>query len=420
MGCNQGGNMKTGKMSQRKRKGLGGSSIRRGAEFRPFKRMDLYLKVYVLCLFGVALMYCATILKADQGGANGPFGRQFGGGGNEFVEPDTGVSVDYFSLPAHPGMGGVQDYAFPGDYYPHIFMTQIFKKHLAAIPLAELASQTAVNPNLRLLADDLARNQRQESEEILEWMERNHVDYTAPPMPARFPLPSEFRVASEIHGAAFDRYFIDQMMTHLQEEIQMALQVPNRTTDLDVVGLSRAVIARNAAKIEQMESLLASTPGLTPVGKDIVRRHYEQPQELSTYSNEEVVDDIPPVLHDRATELIPGAVNMGAVNVGRNMADTEAVITPQFQSLSEQDRILVQRINTELAKDKTLSLAARNIHVHSDHGFVTLRGLVNTEDERDKIYGHVARVYGVRSIDDRIQTLYEGSNEPPGGYGFPF
>lgn len=73
-------------------------------------------------------------------------------------------------------------------------------------------------------------------------------------------------------------------------------------------------------------------------------------------------------------------------NTGRNVRDRGgATLTPGDQSESEADRTLTQQIRKAVVADDSLSTMAKNIKIITVDGIVTLRGPVQSPQEREAI-----------------------------------
>ncbi len=72
-------------------------------------------------------------------------------------------------------------------------------------------------------------------------------------------------------------------------------------------------------------------------------------------------------------------------NTERNVRDRSgATLTPGDQSETEADRTLTQRVRQAVVADESLSTNAHNIKIISVDGVVTLRGPVNSAEEKKK------------------------------------
>jgi osmotically-inducible protein OsmY len=92
-------------------------------------------------------------------------------------------------------------------------------------------------------------------------------------------------------------------------------------------------------------------------------------------------------------------------NTGRNVRDREHnTLTPGDQSEMSQDRKLTQSIRQSVMKDKSLSTAARNVKIITTQGKVTLRGPVNSEEEKTKIHELAKAAAGQVPVDNQLEV----------------
>lgn len=79
-------------------------------------------------------------------------------------------------------------------------------------------------------------------------------------------------------------------------------------------------------------------------------------------------------------------------------------ITPDKQSENEKDRIITQNIRRAIIADDELSMNGKNIKIITIGGTVTLRGIVENNQERDSIEKKALTVSGVQNIDNQLDV----------------
>jgi hyperosmotically inducible protein len=91
-------------------------------------------------------------------------------------------------------------------------------------------------------------------------------------------------------------------------------------------------------------------------------------------------------------------------NTGRNVRDRSgATLTPGDQSESEADRTLTQRIRQAVVADDSLSTTAHNIKIITINGVVTLRGPVNSTQEKATINAKAQQIAGATKVDNQLE-----------------
>jgi osmotically-inducible protein OsmY len=97
--------------------------------------------------------------------------------------------------------------------------------------------------------------------------------------------------------------------------------------------------------------------------------------------------------------------NKAPDNTGKNERDRDnKTLTPGDQSNTPEDRKLTQAIRQAVMKDKSLTLTAKNVKIITANGKVTLRGPVNTAEEKTKINDLAKSVAGTVPVDDQLEV----------------
>jgi hyperosmotically inducible protein len=92
-------------------------------------------------------------------------------------------------------------------------------------------------------------------------------------------------------------------------------------------------------------------------------------------------------------------------STGRNARDREgATITPFDQSNNEGDTRITQEIRKSITDDD-LSLNADNVKIVTNGGIVTLRGPVDSDEEKAVIEQKAKAVDGVAQVNSHLETV---------------
>jgi len=78
--------------------------------------------------------------------------------------------------------------------------------------------------------------------------------------------------------------------------------------------------------------------------------------------------------------------------------------TPADQSNTPDDLKLVQNIRHAVVQDKSLSMTAKNVKIITAGGQVTLRGPVNTADEKKKIEDLARAAAGKNKVVSQLEV----------------
>ena len=93
-------------------------------------------------------------------------------------------------------------------------------------------------------------------------------------------------------------------------------------------------------------------------------------------------------------------------NTGRNVRDrTGDTVTPSDQSNTKADLHLTQQIRKAIMADKSLSTNAKNVKIITANGVVTLRGPVNTPQEKAIIEAKAQGIAGASNVDSQLEIV---------------
>ena len=70
----------------------------------------------------------------------------------------------------------------------------------------------------------------------------------------------------------------------------------------------------------------------------------------------------------------------------------------------QSDREIMQKIRKSVVADKSLSAYAHNVKIISEHGKVTLKGPVHTEEERKNIETKAIEVAGEGNVNNMVEV----------------
>jgi len=100
--------------------------------------------------------------------------------------------------------------------------------------------------------------------------------------------------------------------------------------------------------------------------------------------------------------------DVDADNTRRNARDREGSSpTPVDQGTSKADRDTTQSIRQQLVAQENLSINARNVRIITMDGRVTLRGPVNSEEEKRLVAGIAARTVSPDRINNQLEVKRE-------------
>jgi hyperosmotically inducible protein len=86
--------------------------------------------------------------------------------------------------------------------------------------------------------------------------------------------------------------------------------------------------------------------------------------------------------------------------------------TADQQKENRSDRELARQIRRAIVKDKSLSTYAHNIKIIAQDGMVTLKGPVNTQEEKQAIEAKAAEIAGQGKVTNEIEVGSRQASKP--------
>jgi osmotically-inducible protein OsmY len=86
----------------------------------------------------------------------------------------------------------------------------------------------------------------------------------------------------------------------------------------------------------------------------------------------------------------------------RDRSKTSSTADQAKNSLSDRD--IMQKIRKSVIADKSLSTYGHNVKIISEHGKVTLKGPVHTDEERKNIEAKAKEVAGENNVNNSIEV----------------
>ncbi len=97
-----------------------------------------------------------------------------------------------------------------------------------------------------------------------------------------------------------------------------------------------------------------------------------------------------------------------ADNTKRNSSEqNKNTDTAEKQSNSKDDLALTQKVRQAVMKDGSLSLNAKNVKIIAQDGKITLKGPVDSQQEKDTIGTKAGEIAGKDKVDNQIEVKAE-------------
>jgi hyperosmotically inducible protein len=97
-----------------------------------------------------------------------------------------------------------------------------------------------------------------------------------------------------------------------------------------------------------------------------------------------------------------------ADNTERNSSEqNKSTETAEKQSNSKDDLALTQRIRQAVMKDGSLSMNGKNVKIIAREGQVSLKGPVDSQEEKDSIAAKADEIAGKGKVDNQLEVKAE-------------
>jgi len=107
----------------------------------------------------------------------------------------------------------------------------------------------------------------------------------------------------------------------------------------------------------------------------------------------------------QATPTHTASDSTDADNTKRNSSEqNKNTDTAEKQSNSKDDLALTQKIRQAVMKDGSLSMNAKNVKIIAQDGKITLKGPVDSQQEKDTIATEAAEIAGKDKVDDQTEV----------------
>lgn len=205
---------------------------------------------------------CSSATDTGAAASSSPSANAGMMSGSATSSPGTGGSMMNGSADA--GTGSPADIAFTQLMIPH---------HQQAVQMADLAASNAASPEVKALAAQIKAAQGPEITTMSQWLAGRGAPSTMPSATANDSsmggmgmggmtvagMMSAADMANLGHatGDAFDKMWLQMMITHHQGAISMAQQVAADTTNPQVQALADAINSGQTAEIATMQQILA-------------------------------------------------------------------------------------------------------------------------------------------------------------------
>jgi osmotically-inducible protein OsmY len=179
--------------------------------------------------------------------------------------------------------------------------------------------------------------------------------------------------------------------------VDAATNTPSNDTTPIKTDVMRAAEADRRADAASTQSDTSRTPAATPSAPAASSRADAR----ASNTGNAAATTSPSTETTRAGEPQAAAPDNARVNARDRSGDT---LTPVDQGGSEADRTVTQHIRQAVMKESSLSFTAKNVKIITVNGKVTLRGPVNSAEERATIEAAARKVAGVIQVENLLEV----------------
>jgi hyperosmotically inducible protein len=102
--------------------------------------------------------------------------------------------------------------------------------------------------------------------------------------------------------------------------------------------------------------------------------------------------------------LVPRRLDAQHPGDNTNINEDQTGPTADQQKMNPSDRALTQKIRKAIHHDKSLSVYGRNIKIFTQHGKVTLRGPVQSEEEKGNLEAKAVTAAGQENVSNQLKV----------------
>lgn len=143
-----------------------------------------------------------------------------------------------------------------GQEFETKFMQEMIVHHQLAIDMAKLVPTNTKRPELLKLSQDIITAQTKEISDMTGWLA---TWYNTKPLSDSMSVPGMMDMMGQMDklkaakDAQFDEMFLQMMITHHQQAVNMANLLPAKTQRPELLKLGQDIVKAQTAEIEQMK-----------------------------------------------------------------------------------------------------------------------------------------------------------------------
>lgn len=246
------------------------------------------------------------------------------------------------------------------------FIKESAAHNMAEVKLAELGAKNAVNPEVKAYAERVVTDHTAFHKSLTNLAKTKGIELSED---KKSDPSMMYRSLEKSKGTDFDGKFLDQMVSSHKKDVSNYEKASKDTKDSEVKAFAD----------KRLPTL---------------RAHLEKATELSASAKTEWGN-----MRDRDDKKTK------ADNTGRNVRDRDGKeLTPFDQGSSKSDTEITAAIRKEIMEGEEMSVNAKNVKIITLNGKVTLRGPVNSAEEKRIITEIAARIVNPSQVDSQLEV----------------
>ena len=237
------------------------------------------------------------------------------------------------------------------------FVREAADGNMAEVKMGELGVTKAEDKDVKSFAEKIVKDHSMAIEELKKLATTKGVELSAIMGPKHATKVSDME---KLSGAAFDKHFVAEMVSDHKMEVSQFEKASNSGKDADL-----------KAWVDKMIPTL--------------KAHLAKAQEL------------------HSKDMAKNTATAVATTTGTDNADNARPLTPFDQGTSKSDIEITKQIRKEIMAGKSMSVNAQNVKIITMNGKVTLRGPVNSADEKHLI----AEIAGHHALPANVDSQLE-------------
>lgn len=141
-----------------------------------------------------------------------------------------------------------------GKQFEISFLKEMIEHHQSAVDMANLVNDHTNRPELKKMANDIVSTQKKEIDQMKSWLANWYKEQPeAGRTGSMGMMKDKMEKLENSKGDDFDRHFIETMIEHHQQAVEMSKLVPQKADHSELKVLGNNIIKAQSKEIEEMK-----------------------------------------------------------------------------------------------------------------------------------------------------------------------